>query len=296
MLDSVLLPDGKEVSFEYDVMARRLARVCSERCTDGSQTRYTWDGNQPLADYDSEIGMRAWLFEPDGLALVASLDGDRIDGALTDQIDVPTQLFDQAGECVWSGFLDVHGEAALATAALALPFRWPGQRWDEELRLSYNRHRYYSPPTGAFVSVDPLGLSGSISLFAYPADPLSWADPLGLKTCAQAARDNRRGQFFEAVIGDDGVLRVVSGPLSAQEAVARLRRIIRDGGHGGIYTVASRDARSLARRVGRGRAGGRALHDVAHLNRASGSRSGNYSHFHPPGRPGGHVWYGTPRS
>ena len=296
MLDSVLLPDGKEVSFEYDVMARRLARVCSERCTDGSRTRYTWDGNQPLADYDSEIGMRAWLFEPDGLALVASLDGDRIDGALTDQIDVPTQLFDQAGECVWSGFLDVHGEAALATAALALPFRWPGQRWDEELRLSYNRHRYYSPPTGAFVSVDPLGLSGSISLFAYPADPLSWADPLGLKTCAQAARDNRRGQFFEAVIGDDGVLRVVSGPLSAQEAVARLRRIIRDGGHGGIYTVASRDARSLARRVGRGRAGGRALHDVAHLNRASGSRSGNYSHFHPPGRPGGHVWYGTPRS
>ncbi|HED33686.1 MAG TPA: RHS repeat-associated core domain-containing protein, partial [Gammaproteobacteria bacterium] len=38
--------------------------------------------------------------------------------------------------------------------------RFQGQYFDEESGLHYNRHRYYNPDTGQFISQDPIGLLG----------------------------------------------------------------------------------------------------------------------------------------
>jgi RHS repeat-associated protein len=69
---------------------------------------------------------------------------------------------------------------------LEQPFRFQGQQFDEETGLHYNRHRYYDPGIGRFVSQDPIGLLGGSNLFAYAPNPFGWIDPFGLnKKCPE---------------------------------------------------------------------------------------------------------------
>ncbi|MEX3970503.1 RHS repeat-associated core domain-containing protein [Paraburkholderia caribensis] len=58
--------------------------------------------------------------------------------------------------------------------------RAQGQYHDEELGLHYNRHRYYDPYAGRFISKDPIGIAGGINPYQYAPNPISWIDPLGL--------------------------------------------------------------------------------------------------------------------
>jgi len=58
--------------------------------------------------------------------------------------------------------------------------RFQGQYFDEETGLHYNRHRYYNPDTGQFISQDPIGLLGGVNNYQYAPNPLGWIDPLGL--------------------------------------------------------------------------------------------------------------------
>jgi len=56
-----------------------------------------------------------------------------------------------------------------------------GQPYDEESGLHYNRHRYYDPTIGRYITQDPIGLRGGLNFYGYPGDPVSGVDPLGLK-------------------------------------------------------------------------------------------------------------------
>jgi RHS repeat-associated protein len=62
-----------------------------------------------------------------------------------------------------------------------MPLRFPGQYEDAETGLYYNRHRYYDPDLGAYLTPDPLGLAGGLQAYTYAPSPLEWIDPLGLK-------------------------------------------------------------------------------------------------------------------
>jgi RHS repeat-associated protein len=59
-------------------------------------------------------------------------------------------------------------------------FRHQGQYHDSETGLCYNRHRYYNPDSGNYLSQDPIGLNGGIALYAYVHDPNNWIDVFGL--------------------------------------------------------------------------------------------------------------------
>ncbi|ECI3324287.1 hypothetical protein DKP19_25375, partial [Salmonella enterica subsp. salamae] len=58
--------------------------------------------------------------------------------------------------------------------------RLPGQQYDDETGLYYNRYRYYNPEQGRYISQDPIGLRGGWNLYTYPLNPVSGTDPLGL--------------------------------------------------------------------------------------------------------------------
>ena len=58
--------------------------------------------------------------------------------------------------------------------------RLPGQQYDTEMGPCYNRHRYYDPAQGRYITQDPIGLMGGWNPYAYPLDPVTDIDPLGL--------------------------------------------------------------------------------------------------------------------
>ncbi|MDS1505024.1 RHS repeat-associated core domain-containing protein [Shigella boydii] len=58
--------------------------------------------------------------------------------------------------------------------------RLPGQQYDEESGLYYNRHRYYDPLQGRYITQDPIGLKGGWNLYTYPLSPVNSMDSLGL--------------------------------------------------------------------------------------------------------------------
>ena len=58
--------------------------------------------------------------------------------------------------------------------------RLPGQQYDDESGLYYNRHRYYEPQQERYITQDPIGLEGGWNLYQYPLNPVLRIDPLGL--------------------------------------------------------------------------------------------------------------------
>ncbi|WP_426207328.1 RHS repeat-associated core domain-containing protein, partial [Pseudomonas sp. TSPC2-1] len=44
----------------------------------------------------------------------------------------------------------------------------------------YNRHRYYDPRLGRYLTPDPVKLAGGLNQYQYVPNPTGWVDPLGL--------------------------------------------------------------------------------------------------------------------
>jgi len=66
-------------------------------------------------------------------------------------------------------------------AAIHQPLRFQGQYHDEETGLHYNRHRFYDPDSGRYLTQDPIGLAGGVNVYGYVrGNPLNRTDPLGL--------------------------------------------------------------------------------------------------------------------
>jgi RHS repeat-associated protein len=59
-------------------------------------------------------------------------------------------------------------------------FRYQGMYEDAETGLYYNRFRYYDCDTGSYISQDPIGLNGGLSLYSYVHNPNYWVDVFGL--------------------------------------------------------------------------------------------------------------------
>ncbi|MBN3794159.1 RHS repeat-associated core domain-containing protein [Burkholderia sp. Ac-20392] len=199
----------------YDAFGRRIAKeVNGERTVfgwDGDTLAYESDGERgthyiyepgtfvPLAQYVAEpvegIETPEWkstdryVPEEDPLQKVPERRaGAKLFYYHCDQIGTPQLLTDDYGDVVWEASYKAWGEAreviARASKAAGIvarnSLRFQGQQVDEESGLAYNRHRYYDPSSGRFISKDPIGLAGGINVYQYAPNPTLWIDPLGL--------------------------------------------------------------------------------------------------------------------
>ncbi len=193
-LAAVTRPDGDSVRFVYDALGRRVAKRFR-----GRVTRWVWDGDVPLHEWtaledeatpgagspapelDATEGPITWLFVPNSFSPLAKLTADRAESIVTDYLGTPMLMLNELGELTWAGSVNGWGVASVTLGRPEdLPFRWAGQYADPETHLHYNRHRYYDPEQGQYVSRDPIGLAGGGALYAYVSDPLVLSDPLGL--------------------------------------------------------------------------------------------------------------------
>ena len=202
----------------YDAFGRRIAKEVN-----GERTVFGWDGDAlayesdgasgthyiyepgtfvPLAQYVAEpvegIETPEWrstdryVPEEDPLQKVPERRaGAKLFYYHCDQIGTPQLLTDDYGDVVWEASYRAWGEAreviARASKAAGIvarnSLRFQGQQVDEESGLAYNRHRYYDPNTGRFISKDPIGLAGGVNVYQYAPNPVGWVDPLGLARC-----------------------------------------------------------------------------------------------------------------
>lgn len=101
---------------------------------------------------------------------------------MTDHLGTPQELYDEQREVVWAADLSAYGRTNRRLAhAVDNPIRFPGQYYDEESGLHYNRFRYYEPQTGRYLTKDPIGLGGGINELIYvEVNPINGTDQLGL--------------------------------------------------------------------------------------------------------------------
>ena len=102
-----------------------------------------------------------------------------------DHRGLPLALVNAEGKADWSAEYDAWGNVLRENNPHNMKqlIRLPGQQHDEETGLYYNRHRYYDPLQGRYITQDPIGLKGGWNLYNYPLDPVTGIDPLGLETC-----------------------------------------------------------------------------------------------------------------
>ena len=161
-----------------------------------STFRFVWDGNVLLhetfkKDNSEHTELTTWVFE--GFVPTAKLVNGKAYSIISDHLGTPILAVDSDGMEVWNRQLDIYGRVRKEYKHSSLedevfpfvPFLYQGQYYDFETNLAYNRYRYYSPETGAYISQDPIGLAGgNPTLYGYVKDPNIWLDVLGL-TCEE---------------------------------------------------------------------------------------------------------------
>ncbi|HAV8675271.1 TPA: RHS repeat protein [Escherichia coli] len=100
-----------------------------------------------------------------------------------DHRGLPLALISEDGNTAWSAEYDEWGNQLNEENPhhLHQPYRLPGQQYDKESGLYYNRNRYYDPLQGRYITQDPIGLRGEWNLYKYPLNPVRFIDSLGLK-------------------------------------------------------------------------------------------------------------------
>jgi RHS repeat-associated protein len=197
-LTQVTTPDGTVWRYRYDAFGRRVAkqRLGPDHVTVVEETRFSWDGDLLAEQTTTAPALPspiALTWDYRGLHPVAQTErrvdestreeiDSRFFAVVTDLIGTPVELVGEDGAMAWRSRSTLWGTTVWnADATAYTPLRFPGQYYDPETGLHYNRHRHYDPDTGHYVSPDPLGLTPAPNHRAYVHNPHTWADPLGLE-------------------------------------------------------------------------------------------------------------------
>ena len=199
-LKEVRPPGGGDFAFDalftYDALGRCLSKDAI------GITCWLWNGNVPLHEWtpkrrrneqgeieEYQKDLRTWLFEEESFVPLALFQDGKAYSIVTDHLGTPVEAYNEQGEEVWYRRLDMNGKLIEERSMLytsykdyvKIPFLFQGQYYDEEIKLAYNRFRYYDPELGRYISEDPIRFeSGQVNLFTYVKDTNVWIDMLGL--------------------------------------------------------------------------------------------------------------------
>ncbi|NWE23327.1 RHS repeat-associated core domain-containing protein, partial [Pseudomonas sp. P7548] len=182
-LIGITQPNGQTASYRYDPFGRRISKT-----VDDITTELFWQGDKLIAEHHKDRH-RSYLYEPGSFRPLALLEGfgpkqTKPFHYQLDHLGTPQELTAPNGEIVWSAHYRAYGEISrLDVGKIDNPLRFQGQYFDQESGLHYNRHRYYNPDIGRYLTSDPVKLSGGINAYQYVPNPTGWVDPLGL-SCA----------------------------------------------------------------------------------------------------------------
>jgi RHS repeat-associated protein len=146
-------------NYTYDPFGRRI-----EKDVDGTVTKFIYDGDQVIAEYDgSGTLIRKFIYGPGIDEPVRMTAGGSDYYYHFDGLGSVTEITNSSGAVVEKYEYDVYGNTVikdgvgnvLTESAIGNPYGL-GRRLDSETGLYYYRARYYSPELGRFLQKDPL--------------------------------------------------------------------------------------------------------------------------------------------
>ncbi|MBH8581982.1 RHS repeat-associated core domain-containing protein [Bisbaumannia pacifica] len=177
----------REGHYRYDALGRRIAKTVRQANGTTATHHYGWDGDR-LVHEETDRQRTTVVYEPGTFVPMLRIDemqhggepARHLSAYLTDALGTPLRLVTPQGETLWHA--QPHDWAAFTheQGTTAQPIRFQGQWHDEESGLYYNRHRYYDPQQGRYITQDPIGLNGGTNLYGYVTNPTGMVDPLGL--------------------------------------------------------------------------------------------------------------------
>ncbi len=237
-------PDGTSATYQYDAFGRRIRKT-----VDGQTTEFFWQGDYLIAESSKEQH-RSFIYEPGTFRPLAMLDGKGPKRACPfyyqlDHLGTPQELTDYSGDIVWSAKYSAYGKVTsleLATEDyLNQPLRFQGQYFDDESGLHYNRHRYYDPEVGRYLTPDPVKLAGGLNQYRYVPNPTGWVDPLGLTSnCPppkKPCRPVKHGTTGSVVNEGEPPL----PKMTAQERRARIDELAEENAYRRLYEMEDAD-------------------------------------------------------
>ncbi|MBZ0330987.1 RHS domain-containing protein, partial [Halomonas sp. ANAO-440] len=196
----------REASYRYDGLGRRISKTVRDTNGTTATTHYGWDGDRIVRE-ENDSQRTTVVYEPGSFVPMLRIDeaqhsGEterRLSAFITDALGTPLRLVTPQGETLWHA--QPHDWAAVTDEQgnTPQPIRFQGQWHDEESGLYYNRHRYYDPQQGRYISQDPIGLNGGTNLYGYVTNPTGMVDPLGLEGAACTNLVQRRNGSLECV-------------------------------------------------------------------------------------------------
>jgi RHS repeat-associated protein len=186
-LVSALADDGAggtiAASYGYDPFMRRVRKTVA-----GTTTYFLWSGSELIEEYDGAGDRRVqYIYGAEYSPVhVRADDASGIETVFdvhTDHLSTPRVVTDPSEGAVWRAEYASFGEASVdPSSSLEFGMRFPGQYFDRETGLHYNRYRYYEPRLGRYMSADPIGQLSGINLYLYAAsNPIAAFDPFGLE-------------------------------------------------------------------------------------------------------------------
>ncbi|MFH0729317.1 MAG: RHS repeat-associated core domain-containing protein [Pseudomonadota bacterium] len=171
-----------DVSYYYDPFGRRLYE---ENIRIKKYFFYTNEGM--VGEYDNDgkevksyvwKTANAWSTDP---LLIKNEQNYYI--YQNDSLGTPHVMTTENGTIVWSAKYDSFGNAILETETVNNDIRFPGQFYDDILKLNYNYNRYYNSFTGSYLQKDKMYSGSELNLYVYARNnPLRFMDPFGLNS------------------------------------------------------------------------------------------------------------------
>ncbi|WP_395611387.1 RHS repeat-associated core domain-containing protein [Pseudomonas sp. B22129] len=196
-LIGITQPDGQTASYCYDPFGRRISKT-----VDDITTEFFWQGDKLIAEHHADRH-RSYIYEPDSFRPLVLLEGfgpkeTKPYHYQLDHLGTPQELTAPSGEIVWSAHYKAYGKISrLDVGKIDNPLRFQGQYSDPESGLHYNRHRYYNPDLGRYLTPDPVKLAGGINAYRYVPNPTGWVDPLGLSTSCPGGNECKSGSTLQ---------------------------------------------------------------------------------------------------
>jgi RHS repeat-associated protein len=195
-----LSPSTPTTNYFYDPFGRRIRKRVDAGPNQGT-TDFVWDGDRLLAEYQGTVRNKRYEYGLGYAPIRVDLGSGVMWDVHVDHLDTPKVLTNSSRAIAWRASYEAFGKSnVIVGAASEMNIRFPGQYFDAETGLHYNRFRYYDPGVGRYISADPIGQDGGANLYTYAANnPVNSVDPTGEITVRDVAN-------FSAGFGDSLLL------------------------------------------------------------------------------------------